>query len=80
MNLPSYVAGMVFHAGVFTAFGLLLAALVGRAAAGGRWCCLARVAHPGRGAWAALSLLVKRLLKPQLRGPLRARRLRRRTC
>jgi len=29
MNLPSYGAGMAFHAGVFTAFALLLAALLG---------------------------------------------------
>jgi len=66
MNLPSYLAGMVFHAGVFTAFGLLLMALAGLALP-------AALVHPARvftlaGALAGFSLLAKRLAKPQLRG------------
>ncbi len=67
MNLPSYTAGMVFHAGVFTGLALLLPALAGsgplpapvRAAAG---------ALALAGAAGGLALLLKRSLKPHLLG------------
>lgn len=66
MNLPAYAAGMAFHAGVFTAFALLVAAV-------------ARVELPALvrvpvqvllavGALGGVALLVKRSIKPQLRG------------
>jgi hypothetical protein len=66
LNLASYTAGMVFHAGVFTAFGLLLAALVGVQLP-------AVLVRPAQvltlaGGLGGASLLGKRLLKPQLRG------------
>lgn len=66
MNLPSYVAGMAFHAGVFTAFGLLLAAIMGLTLPA-FVVLLARVLTLG-GAIGGFSLLGKRILKPQLRG------------
>ena len=66
MNLPSYVAGMAFHAGVFTAFGLLLAALIGLTLPV-FLVLLARLLTLG-GALGGFSLLGKRILKPQLRG------------
>lgn len=66
MNLPSYVAGMAFHAGVFTSFGFLLAVILG----------LELPAFPLflvrgltlAGAIGGFSLFAKRLIKPQLRG------------
>jgi len=66
MNLPSYAAGMAFHAGVFTALGLLLAALLGVKLpsvplTAARLLTLA-------GGFAGLSLLLKRCVNPQLRG------------
>ena len=66
MNLPSYTAGMTFHAGVFTAFGLLLAAIIGLGLPS-FVIFLARVLTLA-GAVSGLSLFVKRLVKPQLRG------------
>lgn len=66
LNLPSYGAGMAFHAGVFTAFGLLLATLLGLPLpavplTGARLLTLA-------GGMAGLGLLLKRGLNSQLRG------------
>ena len=63
MSLPSYMAGMAFHAGVFTAFAQLLCVLAG-------W---PLPALPVRvllaiGALGGLSLFVKRLAKAELRG------------
>jgi hypothetical protein len=66
MNLPSYVAGMAFHAGVFTAFGLLLGALIG-VELPALLVFVARV-FTLLGAIGGVSLLVKRLVKLQLRG------------
>jgi len=65
-NLPSYLAGMAYHMGLFTALGLLVVALV-------------RVALPAPLIWVArallvagflggLALLLKRALKAELRG------------
>ena len=66
LNLPSYGAGLVFHAGVFTAFILLLLALLGlqlpsALLTGARLITLA-------GGFGGFSLLLKRCLNPQLRG------------
>ena len=66
MTLPSYGAGMVFHAGVFTAFGLLLMALLGLRLpsillTAARLLTLA-------GGFGGFSLLLKRCLNTQLRG------------
>ena len=66
MNLPSYMAGMAFHTGVFTAFGLLLAAIVGLELPA-FLVFLARVLTAA-GVIGGFSLFGKRLLKPQLRG------------
>jgi hypothetical protein len=66
MNLPSYMAGVAFHAGVFTAFGLLLAAIIGLTLPA-FLVLMARVLTLG-GAIGGFSLLGKRILKPQLRG------------
>jgi hypothetical protein len=66
MNLPSYVAGMAFHTGVFTAFGLLVAALA-RLELPAFLVFLARVLTAA-GAIGGFSLLAKRAIKPQLRG------------
>ena len=66
MNLPSYGAGMVFHTGVFTAFGLLLMALLGLRLPSGPL-TLARLLTLA-GGFAGFSLLLKRCLNPQLRG------------
>lgn len=66
MNLPSYAAGMAFHAGVFTAFALLVASIASTE--------LPRlVLIPVRfllalGTLGGFALLVKRSVKPQLRG------------
>ena len=66
MNLPSYGAGMAFHAGVFTGFALLLAALVGLVLPG-PVLAAARVLTL-LGAAGGFSLFVKRLTHPNLRG------------
>jgi hypothetical protein len=66
LNLPSYGAGMAFHAGVFTAFGLLLVALIGLELPS-FLVFLARVIAVA-GTLGGLSLLAKRAVKPQLRG------------
>jgi hypothetical protein len=65
-HLPSYVAGLVFHAGVFASFGLLAAGLAGF----GPGSALARLggAAAGAGALAGLGLLGKRIASPVLRG------------
>ena len=66
MNLASYGAGMAFHAGVFTGFALLVAALLGLALPG-------FVLVPARvltlaGAAGGFGLFAKRLAHPHLRG------------
>lgn len=66
MNLPSYGAGMAFHAGVFTGFLLLLAALLGLGLPA--WLLLAARVLTLAGALGGFSLLLKRLLNAQLRG------------
>lgn len=66
LNLPSYAAGMVFHAGVMTALGLLLMNLAGLRA-GGFALTLARLLTLA-GAAAGSALLVKRILNRELRG------------
>ena len=66
LNLPSYAAGMAFHAGVFTAFGLLVVAMA-RLELPSFPLFLARV-FTLAGAVGGFSLFVKRLIKPQLRG------------
>ena len=66
MNMLSYALGMSFHAGVFTAFGLLLTALVGLELPP-VLVLLARVLTVC-GAAGGFSLLVKRAVKPELRG------------
>jgi nitrate reductase gamma subunit len=66
MNLPSYGAGMAFHAGVFTAFGLLLMAIVGLELP--VWLIFLGRVLTAAGAIGGFSLLVKRAIKPQLRG------------
>lgn len=66
MNLPSYVAGMAFHAGVFTAFALLLAAIVS-VELPAFVLFLARV-FTLAGAIGGFSLFAKRIFKAQLRG------------
>jgi len=66
LNLPSYAAGMVFHAGVFTALGLLLMTLAGLRA-GGFALTLARLLTLAGGV-AGCALLVKRMLNRELRG------------
>ena len=65
-HLPSYAAGVVFHAGVFAAFGLLAAGLAGVAPGS----ALVRLggAVAGAGALAGLGLLGKRVASPVLRG------------
>lgn len=66
MNLPSYAAGMAFHAGVFSAFGLLLAALLGLELPS--FPLLFARAFTLAGAIGGFSLFAKRLMKAQLRG------------
>jgi hypothetical protein len=66
MNLPSYAAGIVFHMGVFVAFGWLAAALTGLAPQNPvAWAVRAFTAI---GAVGGLILMVKRTVKPHLRG------------
>ncbi len=65
-HLHSYVAGLAYHAGIFAALGLLVCTLVGWSPPG-----LVRMpvqAFLGLGALSGSSLLLKRLLQPELRG------------
>lgn len=66
LNLPSYGAGMVFHAGVISALGLLLMAL-GGLRPGGLVLTLARLLTLA-GSFAGAALLGKRLVNRELRG------------
>jgi hypothetical protein len=66
MHLPSYVAGLAFHAGVFVAMGLLAASVAG-IDLGGLAVRSARIAT-AVGALAGLGLLGKRIASPHLRG------------
>jgi hypothetical protein len=65
-HLPSYAAGVVFHTGVFAAFGLLAAGLAGASPGS----ALVRLggAVAAAGALAGLGLLGKRIASPVLRG------------
>ena len=65
-HLPSYLLGLLYHAGLFAALALLVMTLCGWA-----WPSLLRVPIQillGCGALAGLGLLLKRLLLPELRG------------
>ncbi|GLH73334.1 hypothetical protein GETHLI_18360 [Geothrix limicola] len=64
-HLPSYFAGLAYHGGIFTALGLLLLALCD-VALPGRILMGARILL-GLGVLGGLGLLLKRLLKPELR-------------
>jgi hypothetical protein len=66
LNLPSYAAGMLFHAGVLAAFALLAAAVLGARAPLAARAAAATLALAGGAS--GLALLGKRLLKPHLRG------------
>lgn len=66
MNPLSYAAGIAFHSGVFTAFGLLLLTIA-RLEFPSFLVFLARVLLLG-GTLGGASLLVKRTVKPELRG------------
>ena len=66
MNLPSYAAGILFHSGVFVAFGLLAAHLVKFALPALALWAMAILALTG--ALGGLILLIKRLAMPLLRG------------
>jgi hypothetical protein len=65
-HLPSYVAGLAYHGGIFTGLGLLVSSLLGLE--------LPRLvlglvqALLGLGLLGGASLLLKRLLQPELRG------------
>jgi nitrate reductase gamma subunit len=66
MHLPSYAAGLVFHAGVFAAFALLAAEIAGfDAPAWIRWPLATCAAAGGLG---GAVLVVKRTVTPNLRG------------
>lgn len=65
-HLPSYLLGLLYHAGIFAALVLLVTTLVG-----GAWPGLLRVSLEtllGLGAVAGLGLLLKRLWLRELRG------------
>lgn len=64
-HLPTYLTGLLFHAGLFSAFLLLIASLL-RIPAAGRF-GLASGALAAAGGIGGISLLVKRLLSPNLR-------------
>jgi len=66
MNLPSYAAGVAFHAGMAAAAGLLAAALLG-AEPTPFWGLLVQVLTLA-GAAGGLALFAKRILAPRLRG------------
>lgn len=65
-HLSSYAAGVVFHTGVFAAFGLLAASLAG--VAPGSAVVRLGGALAGAGALAGLGLFGKRVASPVLRG------------
>lgn len=65
-HLPSYFLGLAFHGGIFTAFALLALSLLGFALPRPLW--LAAQALLTLGVAGGLGLLLKRLLKPELRG------------
>lgn len=66
MNLPSYVAGLVFHQGVFVAFGRLAFVLAGVGLPSQLdWLMRASTAA---GVLGGATLLIKRTVKPHLRG------------
>jgi len=65
-HLPSYLAGLAYHAGIFTALGFLVITLAEFSLPG-----LLRMLIQGLlglGALGGVALLLKRLLKPELRG------------
>jgi hypothetical protein len=64
-HLPTFVAGLVYHAGIFAAFALLLLSLVPVAAPPGAGVALALVAAAG--ALAGLVLISRRALTAHLR-------------
>ncbi len=66
LNLPSYVAGMAFHAGVFSAFGLMCLALLGFELP--FFLLVIAQVFTLLGAIGGLSLFVKRIVKAELRG------------
>jgi len=66
MHLPSYAAGLVFHAGLLAAFGLLATGVAG-VEPGALVVRLARIATAA-GSFAGLGLLGKRIATPHLRG------------
>jgi hypothetical protein len=66
MNLPSYAAGMLYHSGVFAAFGLLGLRLTKISVPGNLLWGMAILALAG--ALGGLILLIKRLAMPLLRG------------
>jgi hypothetical protein len=70
LNLPSYAAGMLFHAGVFTGFVLLVPALLGAPAAlaDTRGVTALAAALALAGGACGLALLAKRAFKAHLRG------------
>jgi hypothetical protein len=65
-HLPSYVAGLAYHAGIFTALGLLAITLA-ECSLPGPLRVLVKVLL-GLGTLGGAALLLKRLLKPELRG------------
>jgi hypothetical protein len=65
-HLPSYLAGLAYHAGIFTALGLLAITLAEVSLPGPLR--LLVQALLGLGTLGGLSLLLKRALKPELRG------------
>lgn len=65
-HLPSYAAGLAYHAGIFTALGLL-AFTLGGLSLPGPLRMLVKVLL-GLGTLSGLGLLLKRALKPELRG------------
>jgi len=66
LNLPSYGAGMLFHAGVLTALGMLLLDLAGLPLAG--WVLVLARLLTLAGALAGFALLLKRRFNANLRG------------
>ncbi|MBI1751641.1 MAG: hypothetical protein HY014_16470 [Acidobacteria bacterium] len=65
-HLPSYGLGLAFHGGIFTAFALLALSLAGFELPRSLW--LGARALLALGAMGGLGLLLKRLLKAELRG------------
>jgi len=65
-HLPSYAAGLAYHAGIFSALGLL-ALTLGEVTLPGLLRVLVQVLL-GLGTLGGVTLLLKRLLKPELRG------------